>query len=586
MRIKGYIIIVLVCSLYWIADSLWSYFSFEMNIKKLIFSEPASYIDTFLLKVPPYQIVSRLMVFGLYGIIGILIVEFLIRKSESDRKIRESEEKFRLFTEHSLDLIYQIDSDGIIVYCSPSVMAFLGYQLNELIGTNFIDYITEDSSHTAANALNRAKHGELLNRLDLQLKKKNGSAIYTEVNAVPIIRNGKVVSIHGIIRDITSRKELEKQHHLIQKQESISTLAGGIAHDFNNMLGVITGNISYALSQVDQNDELHDVLMDVQEGTKQAQSLTQQLLTFAKGGEPIKKVIKLNQIIKDSSRFVTRGAKSRCEFHLANDLWRVEADSGQIQQVISNLVINADQAMPNGGIISIKTENFESETDNDFHLTDGNYVKISIEDQGVGIQDKYMNQIFDPYFTTKQKGNGLGLATTYSIIKRHGGHIMVYSEIGKGTVFHIYLSAYFGSVDESKKDLKQNHTGHGRILIMDDQEPILKMTARMLNRMGYETELALDGAEAVDMYRVAYQSQNPFDIVILDLTVPGGMGGAKTIQELLKINPNVKAIVSSGYSNDPIMANYENYGFCGVMPKPYTKVQLSEVLNIIVSQND
>jgi len=581
MRIKGYIIIVFVCSLYWISDSLWSFFSFEMNIKQLIFREPASYIDTFLLRVSPYQILSRLIVVGLFGIIGVLIVEFIIRKSESDRKIRESEEKFRLYTENSLDLIYQIDQDGIIAYCSPSVIYVLGYQPHELIGTNLVDYITEDSFHHAVDKLNRVKNGESLNRLDLQLKKKNGLSIYAEINAVPILQNGKVVSIHGIIRDTTSRIELERQRHLIQKQKSISTLAGGIAHDFNNMLGVITGNISYALSQVDQDDELHDVLRDVQEGTKQAQSLTQQLLTFAKGGEPVKKVIALNQLIKDASGLVTRGAKSKCEYHLAKDLCRVEADAGQLQQVISNLVINADQAMPDGGIISIQTENFEAEPENDFHLTAGYYVKISIEDQGIGIQDKYLTQIFDPYFTTKQNGNGLGLATTYSIIKRHGGHIMVDSETGKGTVFHIYLSADFGSLNESSKKSKQTHMGHGKILIMDDQVPILNMLERILNRMGYDTECALDGSEAVHKYHFACKSQKPFDIVILDLTVPGGMGGTETMQELLKINPDIKAIVSSGYSNDSIMANYKNYGFCGVMPKPYTKIQLSEVLNKI-----
>lgn len=698
MRLKGYTIIIFVCLLYWSADSLWSYFSFEMNIKKLIFSEPASFVDPFLLKVSPYQIVSRLMVLCLFGAIGILIVEFLIRKNASERKIRESEEKFRtlvtnteeivymidkngkfllsqgkglsainlkpdeevgqsvfdlygdypeivnsvrealsgksvtseflyndgvyfrsrytpyrndegeiigiiglsinitpqkkaekallesehkfrLLTENSLDLIYQINNDGIIEYCSPSSIDVLGYQPNEMIGTNIIDYINEEFSHIAINALKQINSGESLNRFDLKLMKQNGSKIHTEINAVPILKNGKVVSIHGIIRDITSRKELEAQRHIIQKLESTGTLAGGIAHDFNNILGVITGNISYALSQENQEGERYEVLMDVQKGAKQAQDLTQQLLTFAKGGEPVKKIIHLNKLIIESSSFVIRGTQSRCDYHLSEDLWRVEVDSGQINQVISNLVINADQAMPNGGIIVIKTENVEVKTDTDLHLAAGKYVKISIQDQGTGILDKYIINIYDPYFTTKQNGSGLGLATTYSIIKRHGGHITVSSEVGKGTVFHIYLKASIESVPAIETTPNHIHAGQGKILIMDDQESITKMVARMLNQMGYETESALDGFEAVEKYRASYQSKNAFDLVILDLTIPGGMGGARTITKILKIDPNVKAIVSSGYSNDPIMANFEDYGFCGVLQKPYTKQQLSEMLN-------
>lgn len=380
------------------------------------------------------------------------------------------------------------------------------------------------------------------------------------------------------------RQKLEVSVRHTQKMEAIGTLAGGIAHDFNNLLGIIIGNISYALSQMDKNKALYDVLTDVQEGAKQAQNLTQQLLIFAKGGEPIKKVIPLNQLIKDSSGFVGRGAKSKCEYHLAHDLWRAEADSGQIHQVVSNIVINADQAMPNGGMITIQSENVEIDTGDDLNLSEGKYVKISIQDEGVGIQEKYISNIFEPYFTTKQKGSGLGLATAYSIIKRHGGHITVYSEIGKGTVFHIYLPASDKTAHESENGLGQ-HTGQGKILIMDDQEPILKMVGRMLTHMGYKPVYAMDGSEAIEKYRESCQRNSPFDLVILDLTVPGGMGGDKAVPELLKIDPKVKAVVSSGYSNDPIMGNYEDYGFCGVMPKPYTRSQLAEVLNKILGEN-
>ncbi|MCP3940908.1 MAG: response regulator, partial [Desulfobacteraceae bacterium] len=251
---------------------------------------------------------------------------------------------------------------------------------------------------------------------------------------------------------------------------------------------------------------------------------------------------------------------------------------------VSNLVINANHAMPNGGTITIRTKNVEIKTKSIPPLSAGRYIKIVFEDHGVGISKKHLSNIFEPYFTTKQKGSGLGLATTYSIIKRHGGHITLYSEIEKGTVFNIYLPASSMGIKEIENREEAKHAGQGRILIMDDQEPILKMVGRMLNSMGYKTEFAINGTEAVKKYREAFVYKKSFDLVILDLTIPGGMGGTKTMIELLKMDSNIKAIVSSGYSNDPIMANYEDYGFCGVVPKPYSKAQLSEVLNKIFKE--
>jgi CheY-like chemotaxis protein len=291
-------------------------------------------------------------------------------------------------------------------------------------------------------------------------------------------------------------------------------------------------------------------------------------------------------LLKKAAIFSIRGSKANCDFQLSKDLWATEIDESQMNQVIGNLVINANQAMPNGGTLTIRTENTEIDDKSGLPLSGGQYIKIVVEDQGVGIQKNQILNIFEPYFTTKQKGSGLGLATAYSIIKRHDGHITVYSEIEKGTVFNIYLPASSKNIKESVDKAENKHKGQGKILVMDDQEAILKMIGRMLNNMGYGTELVMDGSEAIEKYRDAYQGKNPFDLVILDLTVPGGMGGAKTITELLKVYPEVKAVVSSGFSNDPIMANYEDYGFCGVVPKPFTKAQLSEVLNKIFSVKD
>ena len=400
----------------------------------------------------------------------------------------------------------------------------------------------------------------------------------------PIDRKKLSARIKAIFRTINAEKEREKlKARLVQshKMEAIGNLAGGIAHHFNNLLGVIIGNVSYALSDINKDDELFEVLADVQQGAMQAQKLTQQLLTFATGGAPVKKTADLNQLITETADFILRGEKTRCDYVLYDTLWNVEVDTGQLNQVMSNLVINANQAMPDGGIIKIKTENLEIKAENNLPLPVGKYIKILVEDQGIGISEKHLSKIFDPYFSTKQKGRGLGLATAYSIVKRHNGHINVCSEIDKGTVFNIYLPASLKSVEKTQDKKEIKYTGQGKILIMDDQEAILKMICRMLNLMGYETEFALDGGKSIELFRKAYIAKEPFDLVILDLTVPGGMGGAKVILELLKIDPEVKAVVSSGYSNDPIMANYEDYGFCGMIPKPYTKAQLTEVLNKI-----
>ncbi|MBF0258095.1 MAG: PAS domain-containing protein [Desulfamplus sp.] len=480
------------------------------------------------------------------------------------------------------------DENINIYYCNPEGLGVRGGNVDDLVEipkesfSNWQVLMLNGEPYETDNLpLVKAIKKGMTIREEFIVRHQDGSNRICDATACPIRENNKIIGGMVVFLDITGKKRLEEQLLQSQKMKSISTLAGGIAHDFNNMLSVLIGNVSYAVSTIRKEDELFEILSDALEGAKQAQNLTHQLLTFAKGGEPIKKVCDINALLEETGKFVTSGAKSRFDFKPTADLWTAEIDSGQINQVISNLIINADQAMPNGGIITVKTENTDIQTDSGLPLAEGPYIRITVEDQGIGIQAKHISNIFDPFFTTKQKGSGLGLSTVYSIVKKHNGHITVYSEAGKGTVFNIYLPAILANAtkQEEKKDVM--HQGKGKVLIMDDQEAILNMVGRLLNLMGYETEFALDGIEAIEKYREAYQGQNPFDLVILDLTIPGGMGGAKTIPELLKIDSNVKAIVSSGYSNDPIMANYEAYGFCGVVPKPYTKAQLSEVLNQI-----
>ncbi|MDM8518123.1 PAS domain S-box protein, partial [Desulfobacterales bacterium HSG16] len=523
----------------------------------------------------------------------IIAIEGLCRDITDHKKaelaLRKSEEQLRTIfeaaTEVSVIITDTHELDPIVLEFSPGAENIFGYNRAEMIGNQVSVLHPPDDVAIFSENYKRLQEGKKVFSSETTLIRKSGEKFPALFSAYPLFdENGKIYAVLEVSIDIGERKKFEKQLQQTQKMDAISTLAGGIAHDFNNLLGVITGNVSYSLSLLNQGEELFEVLLDVQDGVKQAQSLTHQLLTFSKGGEPIKKTADINQLLIESAQFVIRGAKTRCEFELSENLSMAEIDPGQINQVISNLVINARQAMPHGGTVLIRTENVELETENNLSLPSGLYIRIIVEDQGIGISEKHLSKIFDPFFTTKQKGNGLGLSTVYSIIQKHKGQITVCSEIEKGTVFYVYLPASLKELEKNEDKLESIHQGHGKILIMDDQEPILKMVGRMLNRMGYETIFASDGAQTIEIYLDAYQSGNPFDLVILDLTVPGGMGGAKTIPELLKIDPEVKAIVSSGYSNNPIMSNYEDYGFCGVVPKPYTKSQLSEVLNKIFDE--
>jgi two-component system cell cycle sensor histidine kinase/response regulator CckA len=402
--------------------------------------------------------------------------------------------------------------------------------------------------------------------------------------------NGNPLKVVGVVRDVTRehearkvQQELENQLLQAQKMEAIGTLAGGIAHDFNNMLGVILGNVSVALEHLRSDPELGKQLAAVESAALRARGLTQQLLTFARGGAPILAPCDLNQFIRQSSVFSTSGASSTCEFELDPGLWNVEADEGQLDQVVSNLVINATQAMPRGGKITISTTNLEIAADSPLPLEPGRYVCIGLKDEGPGIPPDHLPRIFDPYFTTKAAGTGLGLATAYSIVRRHRGHITVQSELQAGTLFQIYLPATTKEVAQAPPEPAEQHEGSGTILVLDDEEDILEMLGQMLARLGYETELVTNGDQAVEIFRTWNQAGRRFAAVLLDLTIPGGRGGEEVLSELLAIDPEVRAVVSSGYCNDAVMAGYREHGFKTVIPKPYSKKDLARVMHEIIN---
>jgi PAS domain S-box-containing protein len=390
------------------------------------------------------------------------------------------------------------------------------------------------------------------------------------------------------LRDIelVAANELQEQERLrMAKMESIGMLAGGIAHDFNNLLTGIMGNIGLVKTYISPSDPTYEMLDEAEVAAIRARDLTQQLLTFAKGGKPVKKLINTAEIIKQSAEFALRGSKAKLELSFPDDLWQIEADEGQISQVINNLVINADEAMPAGGTLKITAENLALKKSDALPVRGGNYVRIDIKDTGIGIAAGYIQRIFEPYFSTKQKGSGLGLTTAYSIVKNHGGIILIDSVLNEGSTFHIYLPATKKALKGAKKlTVDESGQAGGKVLIMDDEVIIRKMLKNMLSMAGYTVELSADGAEALKKYEQAKEARDPFNAVIMDLTIPGGMGGKEAVKKLLEIDPKAMVIVSSGYATDPIMSDYKKYGFKAVIAKPYSVKQLRDLLSRLLTK--
>jgi two-component system, cell cycle sensor histidine kinase and response regulator CckA len=428
------------------------------------------------------------------------------------------------------------------------------------------------------------------------LRAKGGEERVIEQVASPI-RDSKneIAGVVLVFRDITERQRTEDERRKAEMLEQLGLLAGGIAHDFNNLLTAIIGNISLASLLLPPNDEMVIRLNDAKNASLRARDLAQQLLTFARGGAPIKKTASIGKLIQDTVSFSLRGSHSRSEFNFGAELWPAEIDPGQISQVIANLVVNADQAMPNGGTLHVACDNFTYEGTTEQQVADlapGDYIRISIRDEGCGISEHYLQRIFDPYFTTKSHGNGLGLATTYSIIKNHNGLITVASQIHVGTTFTIYLPALKDRVMPSEApsltpaSLEEQKTGGGRILIVDDEEAIRALVEFTLTRLGYEVAGAESAQQGVDLYREKLEAGERFDAVILDLTLPGGMGGKEALKKLIEIDPTVNAIVSSGYATDATMSRYQDFGFRGVIAKPYEAAELGRTVYKVIHSDE
>ena len=417
------------------------------------------------------------------------------------------------------------------------------------------------------------------------LVSREGTERLIACSVAPLCKHeGKIIGGVLVFRDITEKHRMQEELQRVEKLESIGVLAGGIAHDFNNILTAIIGNIALTKNDIRPDTVIFTKLGKIEKAAFRAKSLTQQLLTFSKGGEPVKRPLFLDRLFHDAATFVLGGSNVGLEFTPPPDIWPVEADEGQISQVINNLVINAVQAMPDGGVIQGGLKNVVLSTASPLPLPRGRYVMMTLKDFGTGISKENVNRIFDPFFTTKKSGSGLGLATAHSILEKHNGHLTVDSQLGSWTRFTAYLPASDEEIAHAQDARNSVVRGAGKILIMDDDETILDVIGAMLHGVGYDVVSARDGQEMVQAYEKSLSHGKSFDVVILDLTIPGGMGGRDAVGRLLQLDPQARAIVSSGYSNDPVMADYQAFGFRGAISKPYRFEELCQVIEDVLTR--
>ncbi len=521
----------------------------------------------------------------------------IIIRNITDRKIVERKiDEQHLFLKKIIDLnpnlIFATDKQGQFTLVNRSVGELFGQPVEKIIGKVDVDFnineaIVERFRNDDREVI-ELKTEKLIN--EEQVTTKDGRTFWFQTIKCPIFDDkGDVDQVLSVATDITERKKTEGELNKSQKLESVGQLAGGIAHNFNNLLTVILGNVSLATNYLSPDSESFELLTNAENAIHSAKSLTQQLLTFAKGGAPIRKVTPTAELIKETTDFTLSGSKIRCKLNISEDVSPVNVDPGQISQVIQNLIINADQAMENGGSITIEGQNVKEIPMGDGKRNHGEYVKIVVSDMGTGISKENLSKIFDPFFTTKNEGQGLGLATVYSIIKNHAGYVDVSSKENAGTKFIIYLPVACQSSGESivklKTRPKTSVNAKINVLIMDDDPFVLKIARKTLEALGYVVKTAKDGADVISSYKKLMNSAESIDVVILDLTIQGGMGGIEANDELKKIDPNVKAVVSSGYSGDLIMSNYNDYGFSGVLSKPYNMAEMNMTIQGLVRAN-
>ncbi|MCK5100955.1 MAG: PAS domain S-box protein [Desulfobacteraceae bacterium] len=491
--------------------------------------------------------------------------------------------KYKTSFDNARDGITVFSLDAVIIDANKKIIEMSGYTFQELTSMKLASLYPDFKSEAGRKRQEALKQGKNPPLFEAFLLTKQNKKIPIEIAVTPV-KNwpGQKLVFQGNVRDITDRKRAEKELLRSAKLKSIGQLAGGIAHYFNNILTNIYGNISLAKMELDPREEAYTHIESAESSMTEAANLAKQLLTFAKGGDPIKEALSIDRFVKSTAVFNLTGSNVKLDFKAQEKLLKVHVDKDQIEQVISNLVINAREAMPDGGRLGINVENVDIPEHSPLRIEHGSYIKIMVIDQGCGIPEENHLNIFDPYFTTKITGSGMGLATSYSIIKKHNGHIIVSSNKDKGTTFTIFLKVISSEKairNQSKDDAAcQEHKSSLKVLVMDDEDHIREMSKAILQKLGCSVKLAIDGDEAIEKYKQSLQEQEPFGLIIMDLTIPGGMGGKESSRILLDLDPDVKIVISSGYSNDPVMANHEEYGLNGILPKPYQIADLKKIV--------
>lgn len=477
--------------------------------------------------------------------------------------------------EHAPIVLFAVDNEGIFTLSTGKGLENLGLAPGQVVGQSAYEVYRDEPA--AAESVNRALAGEEFFKV-VQLS----SGQRYEVHFEPIMRDGRQVGAVAVAVDTTDARRREDEQVRISKLESLGVMAGGVAHDFNNILAAIIMNVGIAKERILQSDDAAlEKCAEIEKACYQARDLTSQLMTLARGGPSVRESLDLRELIAESVAFSLSGTVVSWDAHFPMGLWSVEGDPGQIRQVVGNLVINAAQAMPDGGAVTIRAENVEigpEEIESHFPLNPGKFVKVIVEDQGVGMAQEVIERAFDPYFTTKQGGTGLGLATAGSIVRNHGGHVSITSEIDRGTVVVVYLPAAAGAPRIESLPPEATPVTTGRILVMDDEPGIRDVLRLALGRAGYQIDVARDGEEALALYSEALDAGNTYQAVILDLTIRGGMGGREAIDRFLELDPGVRAIVSSGYSRDPVLSDFAAHGFAASLVKPYTVSELTRVI--------
>ncbi len=534
----------------------------------------------------------------------------------AEREVRQSGERFRFIFDNAPVAIWEYDVSGAEDYLEelqrePEIDWPSYLRNNPDVFSRFFELIVPLDANRAALRLYGASsreelfvhYGENLNEDAREVYIKAISAYIGGKSAFSCESlnrslNGRNIDLHYrftfppsdtsirhvlvTVEDISERRRMEEERNKASRLESLGLLSGGIAHDFNNLLAAVLGNISLVRMNAEMGSEDHDILKDAEKAVLSAKDLTRQLLTFSRGGEPVRTTVDIESLVRETSIFALRGSNVTVEFNMDGRIDMVDVDSGQFSQVFNNIVINAKQAMPDGGLITIAGRNLTVGEEDIISLPPGDYVHLSITDTGCGIPRNLLPKIFDPYFTTKDTGTGLGLATVYSIVRRHGGLVTVESEEGGGTMFHLYVPASLSTAAAEETAESSPAAAGGRILVMDDEEPVLNILKKMLKRLGHEVTGAADGAEAIDLYTRASQEGAPYDLVIMDLTVPGGMGGREAASRLREMDGDVTMIISSGYANDEILSRHAEHGFSGYIIKPYTIENLRDAITRVL----